>query len=171
MLFGCHHDLLRHLMSSGCQRSWLSNHCEWWPPFMLICTCPSLIMLWIGWVVATPAVTWAISTVQYAPHQGFDFGSQRGWRDHSFGKRSFMKPPAVLFVTKSLYFFFSFIIYNISLVNAFLWFHCFFQVHVVSMMWMFGIVLPGIVARRPGWGVVRRLLEKPTQGGLDCNCF
>ena len=45
-----------------------------------------------------------------------------------------------------------------------------FQVHVVSMMWMLGIVLPGIVARRPGWGVVSRLREKPTHGGLTRNC-
>ena len=50
--------------------------------------------------------------------------------------------------------------------NAFLWSISLFQVHVVSMMCMFGIVLPGIVARRPGWGVVRRLREKPTHGGL-----
>ena len=31
-------------------------------------------------------------------------------------------------------------------------------------------MLPGIVARRPGWGVVSRLLEKPTHGGLSHNC-
>ena len=33
------------------------------------------------------------------------------------------------------------------------------------MMWMFGII-PGMVALRPGCGVVKRVLLNPTHGGL-----